>query len=130
MSAIAHHNGYAGATPTRTEHVASATQVREPLTNREVFESTSDEPTPDVLTDLEWGILQFESKWWRYSGVKETAILELFDIPATRYYQILNTLLDNPAALAAQPLLVKRLRRLRDQRHRDRSARRLPAGRR
>ena len=44
---------------------------------------------------------------------------------STRYYQVLNSLIDNPAALAADPMLVKRLRRLRAARQRQRSARRL-----
>ncbi len=77
------------------------------------------------LTDTESRILDFEKEWWRYAGAKETAIRELFDMSATRYYQVLNSLLDNPAALAAEPLLVKRLRRLRQARHRERSTRRL-----
>jgi len=44
---------------------------------------------------------------------------------ATRYYQVLNALVDKPEALAADPLLVKRLRRLRQSRQRTRAARRL-----
>ncbi|HZK04475.1 MAG TPA: DUF3263 domain-containing protein [Actinomycetaceae bacterium] len=82
---------------------------------------------PEGLSEVEFGILSFEKQWWRYAGAKETAIRELFDMSATRYYQHVNALLDNPAALAAEPLLVKRLRRLREARHRERSARRLPA---
>ncbi len=70
-------------------------------------------------------ILTFERQWWRYAGAKEQAIRELFDMSATRYYQVLNTLIDTPAALATDPLLVKRLRRLRASRQRQRSARRL-----
>ncbi len=70
-------------------------------------------------------ILEFERQWWRYTGAKEQAIRELFDCSATRYYQLLNVLIDNPDALAVDPMLVKRLRRLRSQRQRARSARRL-----
>lgn len=77
------------------------------------------------LSERDAQILAFERKWWRYAGAKDDAISELFDLNATRYYQILNSLLDNPAALAYDPMLVKRLRRMRDQRHRARSARRL-----
>lgn len=80
------------------------------------------------LTSTEAQVLQFEKQWWRYAGAKESAIRELFDMSATRYYQVLNALLDNPAALAAEPMLVKRLRRMRQERHRERSARRLTAG--
>jgi hypothetical protein len=70
-------------------------------------------------------ILAFEGQWWKYAGAKEQAIRELFDMSATRYYQVLNALLDRPEALAADPMLVKRLRRLRTARQRARSARRL-----
>ena len=70
-------------------------------------------------------ILTFERQWWKYAGAKEQAIRELFDMSATRYYQVLNALIDTPAALEADPLLVKRLRRLRASRQRQRSARRL-----
>ncbi len=70
-------------------------------------------------------ILAFERQWWRYAGAKEQAIRELFDMSTTRYYQVLNALIDTPAALAADPMLVKRLRRLRASRQRQRSARRL-----
>ena len=70
-------------------------------------------------------ILAFERQWWKYAGVKEQAIRELFDMSSTRYYQVLNGLIDTPEALAADPMLVKRLRRLRASRQRQRSARRL-----
>jgi hypothetical protein len=70
-------------------------------------------------------ILAFERQWWRYAGAKEQAIRDLFDMSATRYYQVLNALIDRPEALAADPMLVKRLRRLRAARQRARSARRL-----
>jgi hypothetical protein len=70
-------------------------------------------------------ILAFERQWWKYAGAKEQAVRELFDMSATRYYQVLNALIDTPEALAADPMLVKRLRRLRAGRQRQRSARRL-----
>src|ERR1700754_1770601 len=69
-------------------------------------------------------ILAFEAQWWKYAGAKEQAIRELFDMSATRYYQVLNALIDKPAAMAADPMLVKRLRRLRASRQRTRAARR------
>jgi hypothetical protein len=77
------------------------------------------------LTDRERALLDFERQWWRYAGAKENALRELFDLSATRYYQVLNALIDRPEALAYDPMLVKRLRRLRAQRQRSRSARRL-----
>lgn len=76
--------------------------------------------TVPALTERERQILAFEQKWWKHAGSKEQAIREAFDLSATRYYQILNGLLDNPAALAADPVLVGRLRRLRSTRARIR----------
>ncbi|GAA1884503.1 DUF3263 domain-containing protein [Lapillicoccus jejuensis] len=81
-------------------------------------------PVP-TLDARDQEILAFERQWWKYAGAKEQAIKELFDMSSTRYYQVLNALIDNPAALAADPMLVKRLRRLRSSRQRARSARRL-----
>jgi hypothetical protein len=84
--------------------------------------------TPGVageLSDRDREILEFERQWWKYAGAKETAVREKFDMSSTRYYQVLNVLIDRPEALAADPLLVRRLRRLRSQRQRQRSARRL-----
>ncbi|HYG92304.1 MAG TPA: DUF3263 domain-containing protein [Nocardioides sp.] len=77
------------------------------------------------LSDRDREILEFERQWWKYAGAKETAVREKFDMSSTRYYQVLNALIDRPEALAADPLLVRRLRRLRSQRQRQRSARRL-----
>lgn len=81
-------------------------------------------PTGD-LTDRDREVLAFERQWWKYAGAKEQAVRELFDMSATRYYQVLNALIDSPAALAHDPMLVKRLRRMRSTRQRARSARRL-----
>jgi hypothetical protein len=79
----------------------------------------------DGLTRREHDILSFERQWWKYAGAKEEAIKELFDMSATRYYQVLNALVDRPESLAADPMLVKRLRRLRASRQKARAARRL-----
>ncbi|MEV6693409.1 DUF3263 domain-containing protein [Micromonospora sp. NPDC051196] len=73
-----------------------------------------------ALTEREREILAFERQWWRHAGAKEQAIRDRFGLSATRYYQLLNALLDNPAALAADPVLVGRLRRLRASRARNR----------
>jgi hypothetical protein len=82
-------------------------------------------PVVGELSERDREILAFERQWWKYAGAKEQAVRELFDMSATRYYQVLNALLDRPEALAADPMLVKRLRRLRSARQRARSARRL-----
>jgi hypothetical protein len=77
------------------------------------------------LSDRDLEILAFERQWWKYAGAKEQAIRELFDMSSTRYYQLLGRIIDRPEALEADPMLVKRLRRLRSQRQRQRAARRL-----
>lgn len=79
----------------------------------------------DGLSDLEQSVLAFERQWWKYAGAKESAIREQFGMNATRYYQVLNRLLDSEQALAADPMLVKRLRRMRSARQRERTARRV-----
>ena len=78
-----------------------------------------------ALSDRDRRILEFERQWWKYAGAKEQAIRDLFEMSSTRYYQILNGLIDTPEALAFDPMLVKRLRRMRSARQRVRSARRL-----
>jgi hypothetical protein len=77
------------------------------------------------LSSRDQQILSLERQWWKYAGAKEQAIRELFDLSATHYYQILNALIDTEDALAHDPMLVKRLRRLRTSRQRARTARRL-----
>ncbi|MGV9216098.1 DUF3263 domain-containing protein [Micromonospora sp. RB23] len=72
------------------------------------------------LTAREQAILAFEQQWWRHAGAKEQAVRDTFGVSSTRYYQLLNGLLDNPAALAADPVLIGRLRRLRSSRARNR----------
>ncbi|MGJ9421369.1 DUF3263 domain-containing protein [Aeromicrobium sp. CF3.5] len=81
--------------------------------------------SPSPLTDRDREILALERLWWQYTGTKEQAIREKFDMSTTRYYQVLNALIDREDSLAFDPLLVKRLRRLRAERQRSRSARRL-----
>src|SRR3954466_3657394 len=79
------------------------------------------------LTPREAEMLAFERQWWKFAGAKDQAIRELFDMSATRYYQVLNTLIDRSEALERDPMLVKRLRRTRDARRRSGSARSLGA---
>ena len=66
-------------------------------------------------------ILLFERQWWKHAGAKEQAIRETFELTSTRYYQLLNRLLDDPRALEFDPALVNRLRRLRVSRARSRA---------
>lgn len=66
------------------------------------------------MTEEELRILAFEKQWFRYGGSKDTAIHEQFGYTPTRYYQLLNRLLDREDALLADPVTVRRLRRQRD----------------
>lgn len=70
------------------------------------------------LTEQQRQMLAFERQWWKYPGAKEQAIRDLFDLSPTRYYQQLHALIEQPAAYVADPVLVGRLRRLRDHRRR------------
>lgn len=72
------------------------------------------------LTERDRAILDFERSWWAEPGSKETAIRERFELSATRYYQLLAEIVDTAAALAYDPLVVRRLRRDRDRRRRAR----------
>ncbi|MEV0152696.1 DUF3263 domain-containing protein [Micromonospora sp. NPDC050686] len=110
---------------TEPDHVTEPGQGTEPAQGAEPGHGT--EPGQRAapggttgLTERERAILAFEQQWWRHAGAKEQAIRDTFGLSATRYYQLLNGLLDNPAALAAEPLLIGRLRRLRSSRARNR----------
>jgi hypothetical protein len=77
----------------------------------------------DDLTDLDREILAFEQDWVAHAGAKDTAVRERFDLTPAGYHQLLNRIIDNPAAEAHAPRLVRRLRRLRDaRRHQRRTA--------
>ncbi|MFJ6652862.1 DUF3263 domain-containing protein [Microbacterium sp. NPDC091313] len=75
------------------------------------------------LSDRDRALLAFEAEWRRHGGAKEEAIRAEFDMPPARYYQLLGRLIDTGDALVHDPLLVRRLRRLRDDRAAERSAR-------
>lgn len=79
----------------------------------------------DGLSERDAEMLDLERQWWKYAGAKEQAIRDMFDLSSVHYYQVLNALIDTEAALAYDPMLVKRLRRLRTSRQQARSARRL-----
>lgn len=85
----------------------------------------SNDAPATTLTDRDRGMLALERLWWQYAGAKEQRIKDEFGISATAYYQLLNALIEREDALAFDPLLVKRLRRLRAQRKRTRSRVRL-----
>ena len=81
----------------------------------------------EELSERDIQILDFERSWWKHAGVKEQAIKERFEMSATRYYQVLNELIEDPAAMAHDPILIKRLKRLRMYRQKQRVARLLGA---
>ena len=72
------------------------------------------------LSERDQAILDFERSWWAEPGPKELAIRRRFDLSATRYYQVLGALLESPDAVEYDPLVVRRLRRMRDRRRRAR----------
>jgi hypothetical protein len=110
--------------PARANDIDVVSPYDDAMAAADLTASRSD-ATPQGLCDRDRRLLEFERKWWQYAGAKEQAIRDEFDMSATRYYQVLNALMDTEAALAYDPLLVKRLRRLRAARQRARSARRL-----
>jgi hypothetical protein len=77
----------------------------------------------ETLSEVEAKILEFEQKWWKYASAKESSIRELFDMSPSRYYEVLNSLIDRDDALAASPMLIKRLRRMREVRLAQRQGR-------
>lgn len=77
------------------------------------------------LSDRDRTVIEVERERWKYAAAKDTAVLELLDLTPIRYAQVLNSLLDNPAAEAHDPVTVRRLRRLRDARSGYRVARRV-----
>ncbi|MEX1207809.1 MAG: DUF3263 domain-containing protein [Acidimicrobiia bacterium] len=68
-----------------------------------------------MLTDADRAVLDFEGSWWNYPGPKDRAIREYLGVSSTRYYQALRRLMDDPAAERVAPLIVRRLRRVREQ---------------
>ena len=82
--------------------------------------------SPDMHVDERTrAILDFEREAWKLEIAKERAIRERFGFSAARYHQLLHRAIDTPAALAYDPMLVRRLRRVRDERRRRRNAGRL-----
>lgn len=73
------------------------------------------------LTDGEIAMLDLERSWWTEAGPKDDAINQRLEMSTTRYYELLNDLIDRPEAEAHDPLVVRRLRRMRDRRRRSRS---------
>lgn len=89
-------------------------------------EFTPQEPDAHSLSDRDKAILDFEREWWQHPGSKEDSIRQVFGLSAARYYQVLGPLISSQVALAYDPMLVKRLQRLRDERRSNRKSRIFP----
>jgi len=72
--------------------------------------------SPGVLSERDLAVLEFERRWWKHAGAKEQAIRAQFGLSAARYYQVLGRVIDTPEALLHDPMLVRRLQRVRDAR--------------
>ncbi len=73
-----------------------------------------------TLSDADRAILDLEREWWTRPGTKTSAIREELGLSSSRYYRRVGELIQLPGAFTYDPLTVKRLRRLRDQRRRHR----------
>lgn len=78
----------------------------------------------DLLDDRAQRVLEFERIWWGHSGAKEQSIRREFEWSAARYYQVLNAVIDTEVAVRYDPVLVGRLRAVRDDRAERRRTRR------
>lgn len=108
-------------------HVSLVDPITQPIPRITEPRRPEHDSVPDdgALTERERGILAFERQWWKRSGSKENAVRELFEMSVSRYYQVLNAIVDKPEAYRADPMLIKRLRKVRGSRQRARAARRL-----
>jgi hypothetical protein len=80
-------------------------------------------PPQAGLSSQQLDVLSFERQLWKHPGAKEEAIRARFGLSAARYYQVLNATLDEPAAMVFDPMLIKRLQRVRAARTEARSTR-------
>jgi hypothetical protein len=85
----------------------------------------SPDPAAPGLDERSRRILDLEREAWQLSTSKERAVRERFGLSMTRYHQLLTRILDDPAAIAYDPMTVRRLRRVREARRRRRVADRL-----
>ena len=73
-----------------------------------------------ALSDRDRAILEFEQRWWLEPGTKEAALRSTLDLSPSRYRELLYALIDDPDAMAVDPLVVRRVRKVRE---RNRKAR-------
>jgi hypothetical protein len=85
-------------------------------------ERQRNERTRSDLDQRSREVLDFEREAWKLSVTKERAIRERFGFSPSRYHQLLHKVIDRPEALVYDPMLVRRLRRVREVRRRARTA--------
>ncbi|MGV9884594.1 DUF3263 domain-containing protein [Streptomyces sp. NPDC003006] len=91
------------------------------MTDHEPGHELSDQGLSDRgLSDRDRAVLALERRSWPGPGAKERAVREELGMVPVRYYQLLNALLDDPRALAHDPITVNRLRRVRESRREER----------
>ncbi|MFD5751234.1 DUF3263 domain-containing protein [Streptomyces sp. NPDC127033] len=84
------------------------------MTTPEPETGSAAEPAPAPgLSARDRAVLAMEGRGWPGPGAKEREIRERLGLSPTRYYQLLNALLDDPAAAEHDPVTVNRLRRVR-----------------
>ncbi|PWB98563.1 DUF3263 domain-containing protein [Homoserinimonas hongtaonis] len=103
-----------------SEHAPGETERGSDLPSADL--PSADLPSADSLSEQHASILQFESRAWGHAGVKDEAIRVELGLTSARYYQLLNAAIESPAAVKHDPMLVRRLRRIRDGRARGISA--------
>lgn len=74
-----------------------------------------------MLTDRQLDILAFEREREGETRNVEADVRDRFGVSLTRYVQEVHAIIETPAALSHDPMLVHRLRRLRVKRRRDRT---------
>lgn len=66
-----------------------------------------------MLSERHAAMLDFERSWWDEDEPRDRVIRERFQCSPDEYHAELTGVLDDPAALDHDPLVVRRLRRLR-----------------
>lgn len=98
-------------------HLRAVDPITQPIervpeqTRGSAVDYAGEEVRPDELTDREHEVLAFERQWWKGTDSKERAVRELFALTPSEYRHLLDDLLDKPAAMRSEPMLIKRLRR-------------------
>jgi hypothetical protein len=69
-----------------------------------------------MLSEKDIRILDFEAGWWHFPEPKDRAIRDYLGMSSTRYYQALRRLVDDDEAERRYPLVIKRLRRMKEER--------------